>query len=112
MAPSSSAASALPPGTCGRSSCGKSARPDHHATPIQDPQFDEWYRQQAKERDRQKWQALLHQIQQQVYDDVRFLPIWELGFLCAAGPRAAVSGLGLIPMFAYSDPYEDVWVHS
>jgi peptide/nickel transport system substrate-binding protein len=79
---------------------------------IQDSQIDEWYRQQATERDRQKRQALLHKIQQQVYEDVRFLPIWELGFLCASGPRAQVSGLGLIPMFAYSGPYEDVRLRS
>ena len=37
-----------------------------------------------------------------------FMPIWELGFLCASGPRAAVSGLSLIPLFAILDPYEDV----
>ena len=79
---------------------------------IQDPQIDEWYRQQAKARDRQKRQALLHQIRRKVYEDVRLLPIWELGFLCASGPRAAVSGLGLIPMFAYSGPYEDVRLRS
>jgi ABC-type transport system substrate-binding protein len=46
---------------------------------IQDPQIDEWYRQQAKERDRRKREAMLHRIQQKVYEDVRFLPIWELG---------------------------------
>jgi peptide/nickel transport system substrate-binding protein len=79
---------------------------------IQDPQIDEWYRQQAKACDRQKRQALLHQIQRKVYEDVHLLPIWELGFLCASGPRAAVSGLGLIPMFAYSGPYEDVRLRS
>jgi peptide/nickel transport system substrate-binding protein len=79
---------------------------------IQDPQLDEWYRQQTTERDRQKREALLHRIQRKVYEDVRFLPIWELGFLCASGPRAAVSGLGLIPMFAYSGPYEDVRLRS
>jgi hypothetical protein len=53
-------------------------------------------------------EALLHKIQQKLYDDVRYIPIWELGFLCASGPRAAVSGLGLIPLFAYSGPYEEV----
>ena len=28
----------------------------------------------------------------------------------ASGPRAAVSGLGLIPLFIYSGPFEDVQV--
>ena len=40
------------------------------------------------------------------------MPIWELGFLCASGPRVAVSGLGQIPLFAYSGPYEDVQLKS
>jgi hypothetical protein len=49
-----------------------------------------------------------HKIQQKVYDEAYFMPIWELGFLCASGPRVAVSGLGLISVFIYSGPYEDV----
>jgi peptide/nickel transport system substrate-binding protein len=79
---------------------------------IQDAEIDEWYAQQAKERDRQKRQAILHKIQQKLYDEARFIPIWELAFLCASGPRAAVSGLSMIPMFAYSGPYEDVQLRS
>jgi peptide/nickel transport system substrate-binding protein len=79
---------------------------------IKDPEIDAWYTQQAAERDRQKRQALLHKIQQKLYDEARFIPIWELAFLCASGPRAAVSGMGLIPMFAYSGPYEDVQLKS
>ena len=75
---------------------------------IKDEEIDTWYIQQAAERDRQKRQALLHQLQQKLYHEARFIPIWELGFLCASGPRAAVSGMGLIPTFAYSGPYEDV----
>jgi len=79
---------------------------------IKDPEIDAWYAQQAAERDRQKRQALLHKIQQKLYDEARFVPIWELAFLCASGPRAAVSGMGLIPLFAYSGPYEDVQLKS
>jgi hypothetical protein len=41
-----------------------------------------------------------------VYDEALFGPFWELGFLCASGPRAAVSGLGLIPLFVYSAPWK------
>ncbi len=55
---------------------------------------------------------MLYKIQQKLYDDVRYIPIWELGFLCASGPRAVVSGLGLIPLFAYSGPYEEVQLKS
>jgi peptide/nickel transport system substrate-binding protein len=79
---------------------------------INDPEIDEWYAQQAVERDRKKRGALLHQIQQKLYDEARFIPVWELAFLAASGPRAAVSGLGLIPLFIYSGPFEDVQVKS
>jgi peptide/nickel transport system substrate-binding protein len=76
------------------------------------PEIDRWYVQQSSERDPHKRQATLQKIQQKLYDEARFMPIWELGFLCASGPRAAVSGLGQIPLFAYSGPYEDVRVKS
>jgi hypothetical protein len=51
---------------------------------------------------------VLHRIQQKLYDEARFIPIWDLGGLHASGPRVAVSGLGLIPLFAFSGPLEDV----
>ena len=73
-----------------------------------DPQIDAWYAEQAVELDRNKREALLNKIQQKVYDEARFIPIWELGFLCASGPRAAVSGMGMIPMFAYRGPMRDL----
>ena len=78
----------------------------------EDRKIDACYAQQAAERDRQKREAVLHKIQQKLYDEARFIPIWELAFLCASGPRAAVSGMGLIPTFAYSGPYEDVRLKS
>jgi peptide/nickel transport system substrate-binding protein len=75
---------------------------------IKDPEIDAWFEKQAIERDRKQREALLHKIQQKIHDEARLIPIWELGFLCASGLRAAVSGLGWIPMFAYSGPYEGV----
>jgi peptide/nickel transport system substrate-binding protein len=75
---------------------------------LKDPEIDQWFAQQSRERDRTKRQTLLHKIQQKVYDEAYFLPIWQLGFLCATGPRVAVSGLGLIPGHIYSAPYEEV----
>jgi len=77
---------------------------------LQDPDIDQWFEQQSRERNRQKREALLHKIQQKAYDEAYFLPIWQLGFLCVTGPRVAVSGLGLIPDYIYSAPYEDVRV--
>jgi peptide/nickel transport system substrate-binding protein len=75
---------------------------------LKDPEIDQWFEQQSRERDRQKREVLLHRIQQKVYDEAYFLPIWQLGFLCVTGPRVAVSGLGLIPDYIYSAPYEEV----
>jgi peptide/nickel transport system substrate-binding protein len=70
--------------------------------------IDELFRQQAVELDPQKRQALLHQIQRLIHDKAMFAPIWELAFINAYGPRVAESGLGLIPLFAYSGPLEDL----
>jgi peptide/nickel transport system substrate-binding protein len=75
---------------------------------LKDAEIDAWYAQQATELDTKKREAILHKIQQKVYDEALFIPIFELGFLCASGPRVAVSGLGLIPAYIYSGPYEDV----
>jgi peptide/nickel transport system substrate-binding protein len=75
---------------------------------IKDPEIDAWYEQQVVERDRTKRETLLHKMQQKLYDDARFIPIWEYANLCASGPRVAVSGLSLIPLFSFSGPYEDV----
>lgn len=75
---------------------------------IKDAEIDAWYEQQAKEQDAKKREELLHKLQRKVYDEAYFIPLWELGFLCASGPRVAVSGLGLIPLHVYSAPYEDV----
>jgi peptide/nickel transport system substrate-binding protein len=75
---------------------------------LKDPDIDQWFEQQSRERNRKKREELLHKIQQKVYDEAYFLPIWQLGFLCVTGPRVAVSGLGLIPDYIYSAPYEDV----
>lgn len=75
---------------------------------IKETEIDAWYTQQLTERDRQKREVLLHKIQQKLYDEARMIPMWELGFLCASGPRVAISGLSRIPLFAYSGPYEEV----
>ena len=75
---------------------------------LKDPEIDQWFAQQSRERDRPKREALLHKIQQKVYDEAYVLPIWQLAFLCVTGPRVAVSGIGLIPGYIYSAPYEEV----
>ena len=72
------------------------------------PQIDDLFQQQAKEMDRKKREALLHQIQKIVADQVLAAPIFQQGFLCAVGPRVAESGAGLIQGFPYSAPGEEL----
>jgi peptide/nickel transport system substrate-binding protein len=72
------------------------------------PDIDGLFREQANELDRKRREAALHRIQQLMYDKAMYAPIWELGFIHAHGPRVAESGLGLIPGWAFSAPYEDV----
>jgi hypothetical protein len=80
---------------------------------LNDPEIDTWCEQQARERQRPTREALLHTIQRKVYDEAYVAPLLcELGFLCASGPRVAVSGLGLIPLFPYSAPLEEVRLRS
>jgi peptide/nickel transport system substrate-binding protein len=72
------------------------------------PEIDSLFKDQAAELDRKKREALLHRIQQIVYEKTMVIPIWELAFINGQGPRVDESGLGLIPGHAYSAPYEDV----
>ena len=72
------------------------------------PDIDGLFGEQAAETDRKKREAILHRIQQLVYEKTMLAPIWELAFLNGVGPRVAESGLGLITGHAYSAPYEDL----
>jgi peptide/nickel transport system substrate-binding protein len=72
------------------------------------PDIDGLFKEQAAELDRKKREAILHKIQQLIYDKAMIVPIWQLAFINGHGPRVAESGLGLIPGHAYSAPYEDV----
>ena len=72
------------------------------------PDMDDLFVQQARELDPKRREALLHQIQRLAYERVMSAPLWELGFLNGVGPRVEESGLGLIALFPYSAPYEDL----
>ncbi len=72
------------------------------------PDIDGLFREQSGELDRKRREAMLQRIQQLMHEKVMYAPIWELGFIHAQGPRVAESGLGLIPGWAFSAPYEDV----
>ncbi len=76
------------------------------------PDIDGLFREQAGELDRKRREATLHRIQQLIHEKAMYAPIWELGFIHALGPRVAEAGLGLIPGWAFSAPYEDVTLKS
>jgi len=72
------------------------------------PDIDGLFQEQAAELDAKRREALLHKIQQLVHERAVYAPIWQLAFLNGVGSRIEESGLGGIPGFAYSGPYEDV----
>jgi peptide/nickel transport system substrate-binding protein len=72
------------------------------------PEIDDLYARQAREIDAKKRDAMLHQIQKMLADQVTTIPIYDLAFIWGVGPRVAEGGAGLIPGFAYSAPFEDL----
>jgi peptide/nickel transport system substrate-binding protein len=72
------------------------------------PDIDGLFQEQAADVDLKRREATLHRIQQLVHERSIYAPIWQLAFLNGVGPRVEQSGLGLIPGFAYSGPYEDL----
>ncbi|HEV8472440.1 MAG TPA: ABC transporter substrate-binding protein [Methylomirabilota bacterium] len=72
------------------------------------PDVDALYAQQAREMDRRKREALLHQIQQIVYDRVRIAPIFQYIWPSGIGPRVEEPALMLIDPYPWSAPLEEV----
>src|SRR5262249_18451499 len=72
------------------------------------PDVDALYKQQARETDRKKREAMLHQIQQIVHERVRFAPIFEYYWPSGIGPRVEQPALMLIDPFPWSAPLEEV----
>lgn len=72
------------------------------------PEIDDLFQRQARELDQKKREALLHQIQRVMYEQVLHIPIYDLGFLWGVGPRVEESGADLIKGYVYSAPYEDL----
>jgi peptide/nickel transport system substrate-binding protein len=73
-----------------------------------DADVEALFKQQARETDRKKREALLHQIQQLVYDRARFGPLYEFIWPSGLGPRVAEPALMLIDPYPWSAPLEDV----
>lgn len=75
---------------------------------IQNPEIDKLFDQQSRELDPQKREALLHRIQKIVADEVYFAPIYQLAWPNGVSKVMKVSGMGLIPTFYYTGPFEDI----
>lgn len=74
--------------------------------------IDALFQQQDVETDRDKRQALLHQIQRLMHERVMFGPIWEYVWPSGVGQRVAEPGLLLINPYPWSAPLEDVRLKS
>ena len=72
------------------------------------PEIEDLFQRQARELDRKKREALLHQIQQIMHDRVMHVPIYELAFLWGVGSRVEEACVDHIKGFSYSAPYEDL----
>ena len=72
------------------------------------PDIDALFKQQDEETDRTKREALLHQIQQLMYERVMFGPIWLYFWPSGIGPRVEEPALMLINPYPWSAPLEDV----
>jgi peptide/nickel transport system substrate-binding protein len=72
------------------------------------PDIDDLYVQQGRESDRKKREAILHKIQQLVYDRVRLGPIYQYIWPSGIGPRVAEPALMLINPYPWAAPLEEV----
>jgi hypothetical protein len=66
------------------------------------------FQRQAREIDRAKRESLLHQIQRILHERVMHVPIYELSPMAGISARVEQAGVGLIPGYPYSAPYEDL----
>jgi peptide/nickel transport system substrate-binding protein len=73
-----------------------------------DPDVEALYKQQSRETDKKKREAMIHQMQQLLYDRVRFGPLWEFIWPSAIGPRVAEPALMLLDPYPWSAPLEEV----
>ncbi|HKW94816.1 MAG TPA: ABC transporter substrate-binding protein [Methylomirabilota bacterium] len=72
------------------------------------PDVDALYKQQSRETDPRKREALLHQIQRLLHERARFVPIMEYIWPSGVGPKVADPALMLIDPYPWSAPLEEV----
>jgi peptide/nickel transport system substrate-binding protein len=76
------------------------------------PDLDDLYRRQARENDVNQRGALLDQLQQALYDRVRFAGIYDYVWASGIGPRVADPALMKIDPYPWSAPLEDVTLNN
>jgi peptide/nickel transport system substrate-binding protein len=72
------------------------------------PDIDDLFRQQAAERDKNKRETILYQIQKLMHERVMFAPIFEPATLHGVGPRVEEPAIGLNSQLYFTAPYEDM----
>ncbi|PYM92957.1 MAG: hypothetical protein DME04_12935 [Candidatus Rokuibacteriota bacterium] len=70
--------------------------------------IDDLFIQQARERDRKRREAILHQIQQLMHERVMHAPIFEPATLHGIGPRLEEPAVGLNSLLYFAAPYEEM----
>ena len=74
------------------------------------PDIDALFKQQARETDRKKREAMLHQIQRLLHERVRFGPIYDYIWPSGVSAKVVEPALMLIDPYPWSAPVEDVRV--
>ncbi|HTO11481.1 MAG TPA: ABC transporter substrate-binding protein [Candidatus Binatia bacterium] len=72
------------------------------------PDIEALYRQQQRETDKKKRQAMLQQVQQMIYDRVRWGAIYDYYWPSALGPRVENPALMLIDPYPWAAPLEEL----
>jgi len=73
-----------------------------------DADIDVLFKQQARETDRKKREAMLHQIQRLTHERVRYATIFDYVWPSGVGPRVAEPALMLIDPYPWAAPYEEI----
>ena len=72
------------------------------------PDIDGLFREQATDLDPKRREATLHRIQQLMHEKVMTAPIWLNAGMNGVGRRVEEAGIGVIPGYIFSAPYEEV----
>ena len=72
------------------------------------PDLEALFKQQAQELDRDKREALLHQLQRGIAERVMVAPLFQFAWMTAVHRRVAEPSLGRIQTYPYTAPYEDI----